>query len=193
MAPTGKQRPEGLGPAPTSPLLYCALSKDVDLAPLLPWTVAESSEHGRTLIWPGAIEERPAPGAIYPFFLHSIYAGLVPPFSRFFSTVFDQYGIQALHLQPNSILFLSIFAFYCKAFVGVQPSVALLRHFFSVRLHDGAHLLACVSFVAAQSGNMLLKAWKKVEKFRYCWVLMCLKDANPRLEEPKWLTEKTFA
>lgn len=88
---------------------------------------------------------------------------------------------------------MSVFAFYCKAFVGVQPSVALLRHFFSLRLHDGAHLSACVSFVAAQSGNVLLKAGKKVENFRHRWVLMCLKDANPRLEEPKGLPEKTSA
>ncbi|KAE8809329.1 hypothetical protein D1007_14127 [Hordeum vulgare] len=141
--------------------------------------------------WLGAIEEQPAHGAVYPFFLHSIYAGLVPPFSRFFSTVLDHYGIQALHLQTNSILLLSVFAFYCEAFVGVQPSVALLRHFFSLRLHDGAHLSAYVSFVAAQRSNMLMKARKKVENFRHRWVLICHKDANPRLEEPKGLPEKS--
>ncbi|KAE8810943.1 Far1 [Hordeum vulgare] len=63
MAPVGKQKPEGHGPGPASPLLDCALSKDADLVPVLPWTAAESSEHGQTQIWPGAIEERLAPGA----------------------------------------------------------------------------------------------------------------------------------
>ncbi|KAE8777545.1 hypothetical protein D1007_49656 [Hordeum vulgare] len=191
MTPASKRKPEWHGPAPASPLLDCALSKDADLVPVLPLTTAESSKHWRTLIWPSVVEERPAPGVVYPFFLHNIYAGLVPPFSRFFTAIFDHYGIQALHLQPNSILLLSVFAFYCEAFVGVHPSVALLRHFFSLRLHDDAHLSACVSIVAAQSGNMLLMVGKKVDNFRHCWVHMFLKDANPRLEEPEELPEKT--
>ncbi|KAE8786563.1 hypothetical protein D1007_39542 [Hordeum vulgare] len=156
MVVVGKQRPEEHGPAPASPLLDCALSKDTDLVRVLPWTAAESSEHERTLIWPTTIEKWPAPGTIYPFFLHSIYAGLVPPFSRFFTVVLDHYAIQALHLQPNSIMLLSVFAFYW-----------------------------------AQSGNVLLKARKNVDNFRHCWVLICLKDANPLLEEPKGLPEKT--
>ncbi|KAE8773136.1 hypothetical protein D1007_54758 [Hordeum vulgare] len=193
MAPASKLKPEGHGLASASPLLDCALSKDADLVPVLPWTAADSSDHGRTVILPGAVEERPAPGAVYPFFLHSIYARMVPPLSRFCTAMLDHYGFQVLHLQPNSILVLSVFAFYFEAFVGVQHSVALLRHFFSLRLHDGAHLLACVSFVAAQSGNMLLMVGKKVENFRHHRVLMCLKDANPRLEESKELPKKTCA
>ncbi|KAE8771191.1 hypothetical protein D1007_56974 [Hordeum vulgare] len=50
MAPAGKLKPETQGPAPAPPLLECALSKDVDLTPVLPWTRAESNEHGRTVI-----------------------------------------------------------------------------------------------------------------------------------------------
>ena len=145
------------------------------------------------MIWGGSSEKRPSSKAVYPFFLHSVFAGLVPSFSAFFTAILDHYGIQDLHLQPNSILLLSVFAFYCEAFVGVRPSVALFRHFFSLRLHDGAQWSACVSFVAAQSGNMLLKAGKKVENFRHRWVLMDLKDTNPRLDLPKGLLEKTSA
>ncbi|KAE8776019.1 hypothetical protein D1007_51406 [Hordeum vulgare] len=137
----GKQRPEGNGLAPASPVLDCTLSKDADLVPVLPWTAVEST----------------------------------------------------LHLQPNSILLLSVFAFYYEAFVGMEPLVALLHHFFNLRLHDDAHLWACVSFVVAQSGNMLLKSEKKVENFRHRWVLMCLKDANPRQEKPNGLPGKTSA
>ncbi|KAE8774348.1 hypothetical protein D1007_53264 [Hordeum vulgare] len=112
-------------------------------------------------------------------------------FSRFFSAVLDHNGIKDLHLQPNSILLLSFLAFYYEAFIGVQRSVAVLRHCFSLLLQDGAHLSARVSFLAAESGNVLLKAGKNLENFRQCWVLMCLKDANPRLVEPKGLPEKT--
>ena len=46
-----------------------------------------------------------------------------------------------------------VFAFYCEALVGMRPAVFLFRHFFILRLHDGTHLLACISFIAAQSGN----------------------------------------
>ncbi|KAE8784112.1 hypothetical protein D1007_42326 [Hordeum vulgare] len=166
MAPAGKQRPKMQGQAPYPPLLECAFSKDVDLTSVLP---------------------------LYPFFLHSVFAGLVPPFSSFFTAILNHYEIQALHLQPNSILLLTVFAFYCEAFVGVRPSVALFHHFFSSRVHDDAHLSACISFIVAQGDNLLLKAGKKVENFRHHWVLMSLKDANPRLKVPKGLPEKTSA
>ena len=72
--------------------------------------------------------------AFYPLFVSAIVAGLVPPFSEFFHAVLRQYNLQALHLHPNSVLLLAIFAYYCEAHVGVKPSVALLRHFFSLRV-----------------------------------------------------------
>ncbi|KAI4996132.1 hypothetical protein ZWY2020_041273 [Hordeum vulgare] len=151
MAPAGKQKPKTQGPAPAPPLLDCSLSKDVDLTPVLSWTAVESNEHERTLIWPGAIAKRPASKEVYPFFLDSVFIGLVPPFSSFFTAILNLYGNQSLHLQPNSILLLSVFSFYCEAFVGVRPSVAHFRHFFSPRLHDDAHLSVCVSFMAARA------------------------------------------
>ncbi|KAE8803586.1 hypothetical protein D1007_20537 [Hordeum vulgare] len=191
MAPASKRKLETQGPAPASPLLECALSKDADLTRVIPWTAAEFNEHGRTLIWLDATARRPASKAVYPFFLHSVFVGLVPPFSLFFTAILNHYGIQTLHLQPNSILLLSVFAFYCEAFIGVRTSMALFGYFFSPRLQNGAHLSAGVSFVAAESGNLLLKAGKKVENFRHRWVLMSLKDATPRLEESEELPEKT--
>ncbi|KAE8797040.1 hypothetical protein D1007_27826 [Hordeum vulgare] len=64
-----------------------------------------------------------------------------PPFwctaailSGFLDAVFSHYEIHALHLDPCSLVLLSAFAFLCEAFVGVTPSVALLRHFFSLEL-----------------------------------------------------------
>ncbi|KAE8782718.1 hypothetical protein D1007_43868 [Hordeum vulgare] len=98
MVSTCKQKPEAQGPTPAPPLLECTLSKDVDLAAMLPWTAVESNENGHTLIWPGAIEKRPASKVVYPFFLHSISARLVPPFSSFFTAILNHYRIQALHL-----------------------------------------------------------------------------------------------
>ena len=37
-----------------------------------------------------------------------------------------------VHLTPNAILTLALFAHACEAFVGVRPSVTLLCHFFSL-------------------------------------------------------------
>ena len=68
----------------------------------------------------------------YPLFVSAIVAGLVPSFSEFFFSVLRHYNIQALHLHSNSVLLLAIFSYYCEAHVGVKPSVALLRHYFSL-------------------------------------------------------------
>ena len=89
--------------------------------------------------------------------MSSIIAGLVPPFSEFFYAILRHYGLQALHLHPNSILLLSIFAFYCEGYVGVMPSVALLRHFFFLRINDG-RTSGCANFIAAGKANAISKA-----------------------------------
>ena len=46
----------------------------------------------------------------YPLFVSTIAAGLVPPFSEFFFSVLCHYNLQALHLHPNYVLLLAIFA-----------------------------------------------------------------------------------
>jgi hypothetical protein len=50
----------------------------------------------------------------YPIFVHTILAGLVPPFS------------------PNAVTILAGFAFAFEAFLGVAPLVALFLHFFNL-------------------------------------------------------------
>ena len=72
------------------------------------------------------------PGRIV-LFTSFVAAGLVPPFSTFFLQVLDTYGIQLVHLSPNSIVVLAVFAHLCERFVGVAPSVTLLRYFFVLR------------------------------------------------------------
>ena len=83
-----------------------------------------------------------------------------------------------------------VFGFYCEAFVGVRPSVALFRHFFSLRFSTGALLSGCVSFVDVLNGNSILQAGKKVEGFRRHWVYLDARDTNPRLELPTELPER---
>src|SRR3954469_7806905 len=119
----------------------------------------------------------------YPFFVSSIAAGLVPPFSEFFFSVLRHYDLQALHLHPNSILLLAIFAYYYEAHVGVQPSVALLRHYFSLRVTRGSPS-ACASFVAYGGAIAISNPRKGIEGFRSKWVLVDAGRIHPRLILP---------
>ena len=82
----------------------------------------------------------------YPIFLHTLYAGLVPPFSSFLMGILEAYRIQLLHLHPNSILILAIFAYLCEAYVGIHPSVDLFRSFYALRNTAPNEELGCVSF-----------------------------------------------
>ena len=74
---------------------------------------AETNEHGVTRMEPAG--SRRIGEGYYPIFLHSLFAGLVPPFSDFLEAILETYQIQLLHLHPNSILILSIFAYLCEA------------------------------------------------------------------------------
>ena len=60
-----------------------------------------------------------------------------------------------LHLDPQSVTLLDVFAFMCEAMVGIAPSVALFRHFFSLHLTNLRQSSGCVSFqaVAATAGT----------------------------------------
>lgn len=72
--------------------------------------------------------------------------GLVPPFSSFFWAVLEHFQVHMLHLHPNAVLVLAMFAHLCKAFVGAVPSLQLFRHFFSMHLISGDQISRCVSF-----------------------------------------------
>src|SRR3954468_14013274 len=119
----------------------------------------------------------------YPFFVSSITAVLVPPFSEFFLAVLRHYNLQALHLHPNSVLLLAIFAYYCEAHVGVQPSVALLRHYFYLRTSKGSPS-ACAGFVACGSSMAISNPGKRIKGFRSKWVLVDAGRVHPRLTLP---------
>ncbi|KAE8809111.1 hypothetical protein D1007_14289 [Hordeum vulgare] len=149
-----QQEGKGRGSRRRAALMPSRISME-DFGPL----VASDTDEGRaTDIRPSSAAPSSLVKTAYPFFLHSIYAGLVPPFSDFFYAILSHYQIQALHLQPNSVLLLAIFAFYCEAFVGVRPSVALFRHFFSLRFTAPGQRSACISFIDVAGAGSHLKA-----------------------------------
>ena len=61
--------------------------------------------------------------------------------------------------------------------------MALLRHFFSLRL-TGANISACAGFVAYSKANMTLKAGKRADGFRSKWVMVDARCNNSLLELP---------
>ncbi|KAE8814747.1 erythrocyte binding protein-like [Hordeum vulgare] len=69
---------------------------------------------------------------VVPLHIHALLYGVLSSFSSFLGAVLSHYQIHALHLDPSSLVLLSAFAFLCEAFVGVSPSMELLRHFFSL-------------------------------------------------------------
>nr|AAP53981.1 transposon protein, putative, unclassified [Oryza sativa Japonica Group] len=99
----------------------------------LPRRFMPESATGREIVMLG--EGRPAPD--YPgrsiFFLPFAMAGLVPPFSSFFMDVLEFYDLQMVHLTPNAVMTLGIFAHLCEMFIGVRPSLRLFRWFFTVQ------------------------------------------------------------
>ena len=87
------------------------------------WAVASRhNEHGATSLTPARSGRHSA--VLYSFFVHFFVVGLVPPFSPFMEEIIACYQICILHLHPNAILMLAIFAYLCKAYLGVAPSVA---------------------------------------------------------------------
>jgi hypothetical protein len=74
-----------------------------------------------------------------PFLLR----GLGLPISPFFRGLLDFYHINLTHLNPNSILQISIFVHLCEAFLGVLPHFGLWKYLYHCRpgMAGGQHQL----------------------------------------------------
>nr|CAE04539.2 OSJNBa0040D17.7 [Oryza sativa Japonica Group] len=62
-----------------------------------------------------------------------ISCGFIPPPSEFLLLVLNFYGISLVHLNPNSIAFLSIFSYLCGAYIGVEPFLDLFCFYYELR------------------------------------------------------------
>ena len=152
-----------------------------------PMLASSFNEWGRTVAWPvsQACVDRTATEV--PFFIDALWAGLVPPFSTFFNAVLAHYQIHMLHLDPQSVTLLSVFAFVCEAMVGIAPSVALLLLFFSLHLTDSRQTSGCLSFqaVAATAGvGIDFELPPSMSEFRTRWVFVDVGVHNPLLSSP---------
>ncbi|XP_073352880.1 uncharacterized protein [Aegilops tauschii subsp. strangulata] len=64
-----------------------------------------------------------------------------------------------------------------------MPSVALLRHFFFLRVSDG-HIFGCANFIASGKANSISSTGKRADNIRAKWVMMDAKRAHPHLVLP---------
>ncbi len=75
-----------------------------------------------------------------------VRCGFLPPPSEFLLLILNFYGLSLLHLNPNSIAFLSIFAHLCEAYIGVVPFIYLFRFFYELRWMEGTRVSGCCGF-----------------------------------------------
>ena len=84
---------------------------------------------------------RADPGAVWPFNEHyeivvftSFYEhGFTTPAHDFLRSLLFFYGLELIHLNPNSILQVSIYIHLCEAFPGIDPHFDLWHHLFHVK------------------------------------------------------------
>jgi hypothetical protein len=136
---------------------------------------SKSCEWGATRIWHGRMPRGTLPTTVQPFFLFSVFADMVLPFSLFLLAILVTYGIQAIHLHPRSVTLLAVFAYPCETWIGIKPSVAYFCHLFSLRSSGLNQSSGCVSFIATagMEGDFIdLKWMKKLEDFRSRWLFV---------------------
>ena len=187
--PVDAQGEEVLGPA-----LVGERVNEAALDKIRHLVAGKTNEHGASALQAAKLGRLPK--GFFPIFVHTIYAGLVPPYSPFLEAILEFYQIHLLHLHPNSILILSIFAYLCEAYLGVQPSVALFRSFYALRSSAKLERTGCVSFrIADGMGDVYISvSWngkkpvtavmKKVDDFRQKWLRIGIKSQSSFLDVP---------
>jgi hypothetical protein len=175
MAPhraVGAARSSTAAPRLVVPLLDSRIKSSRELQTVREMVGSRSNEWGATRIWHGRAPRDTLPPMVQPFFLFSVFVGLLPPFSPFFLEILETYGIQDIHLHPKSVTLLAVFAYACEAWIGIKSSVAYFRHLFFLRSSGLNQSSGCVSFIATArtEGDFIdLKWMKKVEDFRSRW------------------------
>jgi hypothetical protein len=182
------------------PLLPSRIKGDWELQTVREMVGSKNSEWGATRIWHGRTPQHTLPGMVQPFFLFSVFAAMVPPFSPFLLVILETYGIQAIHLHPRSVALLAVFAYACEVWIGIKPSEVYFRHLFALRPSGLNQSLGCVSFIATTGTKddfIDLKWMKKVEDFRSCWLFVdVLEDSEfflvtgePPAKRTTWASE----
>nr|CAE02992.2 OSJNBa0043L09.11 [Oryza sativa Japonica Group] len=122
-----------------------------------------------------------------------ILCGFLPPPSEFLLLVMNFYGLSLLHLNPNSIAFLSIFSHLCEAYIGVEPFLDLFRFYYELRWMEPNRVSGCVGFrlrdglksryIPFQCPSSRSKWWTR-------WFYLQIKDSDPVFVVPEEQPDK---
>ncbi|KAK1677822.1 hypothetical protein QYE76_038670 [Lolium multiflorum] len=128
-----------------------------------------TNEWGATRMWMATARVSDLPDTAYPLLLHCITAGLV----------------SVLHLHPNSITIHAIFAFWCEAFVGISPSIAFFRSYYSLHLTDPRESSGCLSFIPVPGQVFVLMSLSQpLPHFRGGWLFVDVRERSPHYDVP---------
>ncbi|KAE8772170.1 hypothetical protein D1007_55852 [Hordeum vulgare] len=172
-------------PTPESALGRSTMLNWEGIDKVLPTVAVDTSEWGPTKILPSWTPLTELAASSVTLHLSAIFSGLLPPFSEFFNAILTHYQIHALHLDPRSVLLLSLFSFLYEAFLGVLPSVALFRNFLSLRLTAPDQHSRCASFQAMDTmeGECIdMRIDHTTEGFRRKWVYVDTSSTTPAID-----------
>lgn len=68
-----------------------------------------------------------------PLFISFCERGVGLPISSFFKEFLAFYDLQLHHLNPNGILYVSVFVHACEAFLGIEPNLPLFRSLYHIK------------------------------------------------------------
>jgi hypothetical protein len=117
-----------------------------------------------------------------------ISCGFLPPPSQFLLLVLNFYGLSLLHLNPNSIAFLSIFSHLCEAYIGVEPFLDLFRFYYELRWMEPNRVSGCVAFQLRdrlKSRYIPFQCPSSHSKWRARWFYLQIENSDPVLVVPK--------
>jgi hypothetical protein len=88
-------------------------------------------------------------------YVHFLLCGLALPIFPFFRGLLDFYNLNLTHLNPNSILQISIFVHLCEAYLGILPHFGLWKHLYHCRpgMAGGQHQLVGASSLEMRRGR----------------------------------------
>jgi hypothetical protein len=73
------------------------------------------------------------------------------PACDFLCSILQHYRIELVHLNPNSILQISVFVYLCKTFLGIPPSFPQFKHYFFQKYQPSANNRRVIGGVRIQT------------------------------------------
>ncbi len=122
-----------------------------------------------------------------------ISCDFLPPPSEFLLLVLNFYGFSLLHLNPNSIAFLSIFSHLCDAYIGVEPFLDLFRFYYELRWMEPNRVSGCVGFRLQdrlKSRYIPFQCPSSRSKWRARWFYLQIENSDPVLVVPEEQLDK---